>query len=117
MVSKNQLLVLFGCIPLRIFLVWVSTIIPEEYQTIFGVLLLMISLSFLYLFFKDGRLNAAESGTGTTWWSNLRLIHGALYLVAAIYALQHLKIVWIPLTIDILFGIVVFFSHYFLNII
>lgn len=115
MFTRSQLLVLFGCIPLRIFLAYVSTIIPKEYQTIFGVILLMMSLSFLYLFFTGGRMNAAESGSGVTWWSKLRVIHGLLYLSAAIYAIKHLKFVWIPLTIDVLFGIVVFFYHYFLK--
>ena len=115
MLSRSQLLVLFGCIPLRLFLVYVSTVIPKKYQTIFGGMLLIISLSFLYLFFTGGRMNAIESGSGITWWSNLRVIHGALYLSAAIYAIKHLKITWIPLTIDILFGIVVFFYHYFLK--
>jgi hypothetical protein len=112
MLTNSQLLVLFGCIPLRMALAYISTLIPEKYKTLFGIVLMSMGLGFLYIYFTNTRLNAPESGTGVSWWHNLRLIHGALYVVAAIYALQHSDLVWVPLTIDITFGIFVFFFHY-----
>jgi hypothetical protein len=110
--TTSQLLVLFGCIPLRIFLAYISTKIPEEHLQLFGILLLIMGLGFIIIYFKGYRMNPPESGTGTAWWSNLRIIHGMLYLTAAIYALQKKNTVWIPLTIDIIFGIIVFLVHY-----
>ena len=110
--TTSQLLVLFGCIPLRIFLVYLSTIIHTEHLYLFGIVLLAMSIGFLFLYFKRIRMNPPESGTGTAWWHDFRLIHGALYLTAAIYAFQKNKLIWIPLTIDILFGISVFLFHY-----
>ena len=110
--TTSLLLVLFGCIPLRIFLVYLSTIIPTEHLYLFGIVLLAMSIGFLFLYFKRIRMNPPESGTGTAWWHDFRLIHGALYLTAAIYAFQKNKLIWIPLTIDILFGISVFLFHY-----
>ena len=110
--TTSLLLVLFGCIPLRIFLVYLSTIIPTEQLYLFGIVLLARSIGFLFLYFKRIRMNPPESGTGTAWWHDFRLIHGALYLTAAIYAFQKNKLIWIPLTIDILFGISVFLFHY-----
>ena len=110
--TTSQLLAFFGCIPLRIFLVYLSTIIPTEHLYLFGIVLLAMSIGFLFLYFKRIRMNPPESGTGTAWWHNFRLIHGALYLTAAIYAFQKNKLIWIPLTIDILFGISVFLFHY-----
>ena len=111
--NKNQLLVLLGCIPLRIFIAYISTHIPQEYLYLFGIILLLISLSFLVLYFKQIRMNPPESGTGTAWWHDFRLIHGLLYLAAAVYAFQKKsEMVWIPLTIDIILGIIVFSAHY-----
>ena len=111
--NKTQLLVLFGCIPLRILIAYVSTRIPPEYLYLFGIVLFLISLGFLILYFKRIRMNPQESGTGTAWWHDFRLIHGLLYLSAAIYAFQNnSKMIWIPLTIDVIIGSVIFLFHY-----
>jgi len=101
-------LFLFACIPVRLFLVWISTKIPVKYLGIFAALLLAMSLSFLYLYFTKGRQMAPEAG-GVTWWANYRLIIGLLYLAAAIYAFQGRQdLIWIPLLMDVLFGITIF---------
>jgi hypothetical protein len=110
--TTSQLLVLFGCIPLRIFIAYISTRIPEEHLQLFAIPLLLIGLGFLFVYFTGSRMNAPESGTGKAWWSDLRILHGMLYLTAAVYALQKKNTVWIPLTIDIVFGIIVFLVHY-----
>ena len=109
----SQRLVLFGCIPFRIFLAYISTKIPEDKLPLFAIPLLLVSLGFLTLYFTKNRMNPQESGTGIAWWSNLRLVHGLFYLMAAVYAFQKKDIVWIPLTMDITFGIIVFIVHYF----
>lgn len=106
---------LLGCIPVRLLLVFLSTKIPKDLYFYFGLVLLTMSLGFLYLYFTNSRLNAPEAG-GITWWSHLRLIHGLLYLAAAIYALQGKDIVWIPLLIDVIFGLSAFTIHHGLKI-
>ena len=101
-------LFLLACIPLRIFLAWISTKIPLQYIGIFATLLLAMSLGFLFLYFTNGRQVAAEAG-GVTWWADYRLLIGLLYLAAATYAFQgRTDLVWIPLTIDVIFGLIVF---------
>ena len=101
-------LFLLACIPTRLFMVWISTKIPQKYLGIFAALLLAMSLSFLYLYFTKGRQIAPEAG-GVTWWANYRLLIGLLYLAAAIYAFQGRRdLIWIPLLIDVLFGLVIF---------
>jgi hypothetical protein len=102
---------LLGCIPARIFLIYLGATLDENVLPYFGLLLLTMSLGFLTLYFTNGRLNAPEAG-GKTWWSNLRLIHGFLYLAAAIYALQKTNLVSIPLSIDVLFGL---FAYFFIK--
>ena len=94
---------LFGCIPVRLFLAYIST--KPINLFIFGYLLLIIGISFLVLYFTNRRLDAPEAG-GKTWWHNYRLIHGMLYLTAAIYAFQGKSdLIWIPLVIDVVFGL------------
>ena len=101
-------LFLLACIPMRIFLAWISTKIPVQYLGIFATLLLAMSLGFLFLYFTKGRQVAPEAG-GVTWWADYRLLIGLLYLSAAIYAFQGRNdLVWVPLTMDVIFGLVIF---------
>ena len=83
---NKQLLFLLLCIPMRLLLAWYSKNYPSIY---IGYILLAMSVSFLYLYFNNLRLNATESSTGITWWAPYRLIHGLLYLAATIYTVSY----------------------------
>ena len=99
---------LFLCIPARILLAWGSQIVPDEYLVYYGILLGLIGLSFLYLFITNSRLSAPEAG-GKTWWSQFRILIGFFYITAAVYAFQGKRnLIWIPLAIDIVFGLIIF---------
>jgi len=111
--NKSQLLFLFGCIPARIFLAYIGTRLTPEQLPFFGIVLLGIGLGFLILYFNKFRMNAPESGIGVTWWHNLRLVHGLLYIAAAIYAFEQNSLVYIPLTIDVIFGLILFLIHHY----
>jgi len=106
-----MILFLLGCIPVRLLIVYLSTIIPPDKLKLFSIPLLLISIGFLYLYFTNGRLQATEAGSSGTWWSKLRLIHGLLYLAAFIYAFKESNLVFIPLLIDVLFGLASFLIH------
>ena len=107
-------LFLLACIPTRLLLVWGSTKVSKDYMKLFATLLLVMSLSFLYLYFTKSRQQAPEAG-GVTWWANYRLIIGLLYLAAAIYAFQGRQdLVWIPLLIDVIFGLTIFTLKHFI---
>jgi hypothetical protein len=96
----------FGvCIPIRLLLVYLASTLNKNNLRFFGIILLVIALGFLYLYFANKRLNAAEATGGVTWWSEYRLIHGLLYLCAAIYAFQGKNTAWIPLLIDVGLGV------------
>ena len=65
-------------------------------------------MSFLYLYFNNLRLDSPEAG-GKTWWAPFRLIIGFFYIAAAIYSFQGKRnLIWIPLVMDIVFGIIIF---------
>jgi len=67
-----------------------------------------MGLSFILIYFTNSRLNAPEAG-GKTWWAQYRLIIGALYIAAAIYAFQGKRnLVVLPLAMDIIFGLTIF---------
>ena len=107
---------LFLCIPARLFLAFGSQIVPDNYLKLYAMLLLLIGLSFLYLFITNSRLYSPEAG-GKTWWSQFRILIGFFYISAAIYAFQGKRnLVWIPLVMDIIFGIIIFGIHH-LNVI
>ena len=129
---SSELLFLLLCFPLRI----VISILPNSellagffdktnininiFYRIFGIILLLISLGFLYLFFSNKRLRAGEAG-GKTWWHNLRLFHGMMYLCASIYILKNIgnnnliKYASIPLICDVIVGFISFVNYRFIR--
>lgn len=111
--TRPTLLFLLACIPARIIIALLPLYIDTSYLPYYGTLLLLPAFGFLYLYFNNLRLNAPEAG-GTTWWAEYRIIHGMLYLTASIYALQEKRLAWVPLTIDVALGLVLFlFRHIF----
>jgi hypothetical protein len=110
-INKRILYFLLACIPIRLLFVIILKKIDNKYLPIFAIPLLLMSLGFLYLYFGNFRLTAPEAG-GVTWWKDLRLIHGLLYLTAAIYAFQRKDTTWIPLLMDVILGITVFLFHH-----
>ena len=110
-VKQRMFLFLLGCIPMRITLAMLPYYMDTAYLPYFGVLLLFIALSFFTLYFKNLRLNATEGG-GNTWWADFRLLHGFLYLCAAIYAFQSKILLVVPLVIDVILGLILFIYHH-----
>ena len=102
---------LLGCIPLRLFIFFLAKYIDKKYLKYFSIILFIQGISFLLLYFLNKRLTAPEAG-GKTWWAKYRLIHGGLYLISSIYAFQGKDITWVPLLIDVLFGLIIFILHH-----
>jgi len=96
-------LFLLGCLPTRFLLALAAKRLVGPKLRVLSYVLLAIGLTFLWLYFKNARLNAFEAAGGVTWWAPFRLLHGALYLAAAVYALQlKSSLAWIPLAIDLI---------------
>ncbi len=102
-----------GCIPVRIIIALLPIFINKSYLFYYGIVLFCISLSFAYLYFNNLRLNAPEGG-GITWWAEYRIIHTLLYLIAALYAFQGMRIATVPLLIDTVLGIWLFTCKHFM---
>ena len=107
----SKLYFLIGCIPTRILIMLIAMYLRKDYLPYYGVFLLGPAIGFLYLYFTNSRLNAQEAG-GHTWWKNLRIFHGVFYLAAALMAFNKNTHAWIPLAIDVVFGVGAFLYHY-----
>lgn len=116
MLSESQSVYYFllFCITSRIILCLIPIFIPKNILFYYGMLLSIISIVFIYLFITDSRLNAFEAG-GKTWWHNYRLIHGLLFLCAAIYSFKKDTIASLPLGIDVILGLILFINKRFIN--
>jgi hypothetical protein len=104
---NSKTLFLLGCIPARALLAWYTKKYPSTKNL--GYVLLVIAVGFMYLYFNNLRLNAKEASGGVTWWAPYRIIHGLLYLAAAIYMFKDPKHAWIPLASDVILGFVLWF--------
>jgi hypothetical protein len=111
MLTRSQKLFIFGCIPVRILLAYFTKQLSPDKLKILGFVLLVVGSGFLYLYFTKGRMNAPEAG-GVTWWNQFRIVHGSLYLTAAILAIKGNSNAWVPLAIDVIVGIIVSVAHY-----
>lgn len=105
--KKRFFYFLMLCIPLRIILAVIPLYINTDFLPYYSIVLFLISIGFLYNYFNNSRLHAPEGG-GYTWWSEYRLIHGLLYMLSFIYALQKKRSASIPLFIDVIVGISLF---------
>jgi hypothetical protein len=104
-----RLLLFIGmCVPLRLGLAYLPSILPEQYLDYLGIVVLTMSLGTLYLGWTNSRLRAPEGG-GKTWWAPYRLIHGMLLLTASLYLFRGDRRASVPLLMDVLFAIVLFF--------
>lgn len=110
----NSIALFLGlCIPFRLAIAWGTTKIPLDYLKYLGIILLLVALGFLYLYFSNSRLQAPEAG-GSTWWASYRLLIGMLWLTASIYAFTGRNdMIWKPLIIDVLLGLVIFYYKHF----
>jgi len=106
---NSKLLFLTACIPVRILLILLVRFLPEKYLPYCSWIFLLISIGFLISY--NRRMKGIYDRYA--WWNNLRPIHSCLYLLTFIYAFYKKSYSWIPLTIDIIVGLIAFFIYYY----
>lgn len=97
------------CVPLRLGLAYLPVVLAEAHLRVLAVATAAMAAGTLYLALSGRRLHAPEGG-GTTWWASYRLLHGALLLAATAYLAQNDRLASVPLLLDVLVGIVLFFT-------
>ena len=112
--NQSKLFFLLGCIPMRIGIALLPMYLDKQWLSYFGLILLAISLGLFYLYFTNQRLDADEAG-GVTWWSKYRILHGSLYMSAAVYAFMKSSRASIPLFADVVIGMGLFLDQHYIQ--
>lgn len=113
--TKRFLLFIFGCILTRLLIVYIVKKTPKNLLPYLGLLGLIPGIGFLVIYFGKYRKTGGETFGEKIWWNNLRPIHSLLYLIFVYLALNKNKNSYIPLLIDVIFGLVAFIIYHYMN--
>jgi hypothetical protein len=114
-IQKRFLLFLIGCIGIRSLFVYLAKNANRTYLKYMGYLSILPAIGFFYLFFTGSRKTGPEVFGDNIWWNNLRPIHGFLYLLFAYNAIHGNNFAWIYLLVDVIIGLISFFSFHYYN--
>ena len=115
-IQKRFLLFLFGCIPLRLLLVYIAKNASINILQIMGYLALIPAFGFIYIYYSGTRQTGAEVFGDKIWWNYLRPIHALFYIMfalSAIYYKERSAYIW--LLFDVILGLVSFLWFHFTN--
>jgi hypothetical protein len=114
-IQKRFMLFLLGCIPTRLFLVYLAKNIPVNDLPVLGYTLLLPAIGFIYLFLSGTRKSGPETFGDKIWWNNLRPVHAIFYLLFSYNAINKVKDSWIYLLYDLIFGLLSFLIYHYIN--
>ena len=113
--QKRFLLFLIGCIGTRTLLVYLAKNVDKTNLKYMGYLSLLPAIGFFYLFFTGSRKTGAEVFGDKIWWTNLRPVHGLLYLLFSYNAINGNQHAWIYLLVDVIIGLISFLTFHYYN--
>lgn len=113
--QKRFLLFLIGCIGTRTLFVIFAKNASKMILRFMGYLALLPAIGFFYLFFTGSRKTGAEVFGDKIWWTNLRPIHGFLYLLFAYNAINGNNSAWVYLLLDVIIGLISFLIFHYNN--
>lgn len=109
--TKRYLLFLCLCIPTRALFAYLAKV-KIKWLKIMSIPVIIIALSWIYLFLSGKRKVGAETFGEKIWWNKLRPVHAVFYLTFAILALMGNHNAWIILAVDVLFGLISFLLYH-----
>ncbi len=117
--QKRFVLFLGACIPARIGLALIAKYLSSSssnafYYKLFGLILLIPAIGFLYLFFTGKRQGTGLETQGELiWWNKFRLLHGIIYLLFSYNAIFNpgFKSAYLLLLLDACIGLILFLLH------
>ncbi len=101
-----------GCIPIRFGIAILTYLSPSKYLPILGYIALLPAIGFLGQYALGLRTTGKGFAGGNIWWTQMRPIHGALYLLFALYAIHGHTFAWSILLVDALVGLAAGLYHY-----
>ena len=114
-IQKRFLLFLFGCIGIRTLLVYLARTTNKTILIYMGYVALLPAIGFIYIYLTGSRQTGTEVFGEKIWWNNLRPIHGLLYFLFAVNAIMGNKNAWLYLLVDVIFGLIGFFTFHYFN--
>ena len=78
-----------------------------------GYLLSLPAIGFFTIYFGNLRQTGAETFGSLIWWNDLRPVHGTLYLLFSVMAINNYRNSYIPLLLDLCIGGFRFIKHHF----
>ena len=113
--KQRFLMFLIGCIGLRLLFAIIAKYVNANYLKYLGYLALLPAIGFLYIFLTGARKTGPETFGAKIWWNNLRPLHSLLYFLFAYNAIIGNKQAWVYLLVDVLFGLISFLVHHYVN--
>ena len=113
--QQRMLMFLIGCIGTRSLFVIIAKYVNTQYLKYMGYLALLPAIGFIYIYLTGSRKTGPETFGEKIWWNNLRPIHSMLYFLFAYNAINGNKQAWIYLLVDVLFGLISFLIHHYVN--
>lgn len=110
---NRVLLFLIGCIGTRTALAVLAKNATPEWLQIMGTVALVPAIGFFVIYMFGLRETGPEVFGEKIWWNDIRPIHGTLYLLFAIFAIQKKEFAWMFLAADVSFGLVAYLVHKF----
>lgn len=112
---KRILLFLIGCIGSRTLLALCAKRFPEWLQTM-GTAALIVSIGFFVIYVFRLRETGPEVFGEKIWWNDMRPVHGTMYLLFAILAIQKKPYAWMFLAADVAIGLTAYLIHSFTGV-
>lgn len=108
---------LFGCITVRLLVACIALYLGHTSSLrwllpYMASIALLVSIGFLWQYIGGFREHGHGFAGGPIWWSNMRPIHGTMYLLFALYAFREKKFAWKVLFVDTLIGLIAGINHY-----
>ena len=113
--QKRFLMFLIGCIGVRTLFVIIAKYINTKYLKYLGYIALLPAIGFMYIYLTGSRKTGAETFGEKIWWNDLRPIHSILYFLFAYNAILGNTYALIYLLVDVLFGLISFLIHHYVN--
>lgn len=112
-IQKRFALFLFVCIPIRISLAFAAKVASPCFLKFLGFIGFMLSGSFFYLYLSGKRKTGFETFGAPIWWNFLRPVHGILYFLFSVSAIQSQSCAYLYLVVDVIVGFVSFIIFHF----
>jgi len=107
-IVNRKRLFMFGCVPIRVFLIYIAKKASRDQLRLLSIPALLISISFIY---QQKKKKKNGFFGGLVWWH--RNIHALIWFIFAILAFRKIQSAYIVLIFDLIIGIISFIHNYY----